>query len=320
MSAKSPKDAAHINRRMLVAAATAAGSTLVAAPISLREAKSAELGASGPAMQVWPVPQSIATPERFALLKGARIAYWDTGGSGPPIVLMHPATGSDKIWMYQQPAFTKAGFRVIAYSRRGYGSSDPLDKAHPGYGSDDLRDLVEFLELKTFSLVASAAGCAIAVDYALAHPDRLQGLVLSAAVFNALREPEHGAAIGRLAVDGFEAMPASFRELGPSYRAINPAGHKLWAELEHSAITGNAAGATNAGVPTPAKLAALPIPTLLIAGAADLYAPPSTVRLVASQIPGCELAIMSESGHSPHWEQPDAFNDTVIQFLNRRAR
>ena len=41
-------------------------------------------------------------------------------GGGQPIVLLHPATGSGLIWAYQQPAFVKAGYRVIAYSRRGY--------------------------------------------------------------------------------------------------------------------------------------------------------------------------------------------------------
>ena len=99
--------------------------------------------------------------------------YWDTGGEGPPVVLLHPASGSGLIWGYQQPVLVKAGYRVIAYSRRSYFNSDALAKDRPGIGSADLHGLIEFLGLTKFHLLGSAAGGTVAVDYALSHPDRL---------------------------------------------------------------------------------------------------------------------------------------------------
>ena len=50
-----------------------------------------------------------------------RLWYRDTGGNGVPVVFMHAATGSSRVWDYQIPAFTAAGYRVIAYDRRGFG-------------------------------------------------------------------------------------------------------------------------------------------------------------------------------------------------------
>ena len=72
-----------------------------------------------------PIPAQVAAKEGLAQLADTRLFYWDTGGDGQPIVLMHPASGSALIWGYQQPVFAKAGYRVIAYSRRGHNGSDP---------------------------------------------------------------------------------------------------------------------------------------------------------------------------------------------------
>src|SRR5882757_7592023 len=82
-----------------------------------------------------PLPQPVPAKETLATLPDTRLWYWDTGGDGTPIVLVHPATGSGLIWGYQQPAFAKAGYRVIAYSRRGHHNSEPVPATDPGTAS-----------------------------------------------------------------------------------------------------------------------------------------------------------------------------------------
>jgi pimeloyl-ACP methyl ester carboxylesterase len=119
---------------------------------------------------------------------------------------------------------------------------------------------------------------------------------------------------------GFEAMPADFRELGPSYRAANPAGVKTWLELEHKAVTSNPFRQKAANNITEATLKRLPLPTLLITGDADLYSPPAVIRMVAAQIPNSEVVIVREAGHSSYWEQPEAFNCAVLDFLARHSK
>src|SRR6266446_3945541 len=129
------------------------------------------------------MPPQAPAKEGIAQLADTRLWFWDTGGSGEPIVLLHPASGSGLIWGYQQPAFAKAGYRVIAYSRRGYYNSAPSSRDKPGIGSEDLHHLVEFLRLTKFHLVASAAGGSIASDYAFTHQDCLLSRTISCSSF-----------------------------------------------------------------------------------------------------------------------------------------
>jgi pimeloyl-ACP methyl ester carboxylesterase len=261
-----------------------------------------------------PIPPPVPAKEGLATLPGTRLSYWDTGGSGEAIVLLHAATGSARIWGYQQPVFARAGYRVIGYSRRGYGGSDPVPKENPGTAADDLNNLADFLGLNKFHLAGSAAGGGIAVDYALLHPERLSSLVIACAV-GGVDDKDYVELAGRLRPKGFEDMPAAFRELSPAYRAANPQGTAQWAALEHDAITGNRVGQKPANTITWARLAGMKVPALVIGGDADLYVPPPMLRIYASHIPRAELVIVPEAGHSLYWERPDVFNRALIAFF-----
>jgi pimeloyl-ACP methyl ester carboxylesterase len=265
------------------------------------------------------VPAQAPAKEGLAPIADTRLWYWDTGGEGEPVVLLHPASGSGLIWLYQQPVLVKAGYRVIGYSRRSYNGSDPMAKERPGTGSGDLDALVEFLNVKKFHVVASAAGGTIATDYALSHADRLMSLTIadnSAGV----RDGEIVKAAESIRTRGFDDMPVEFRELGPSYRAANPEGARLWTDLAHKAVTGGDFRQRVANEITTARIEALKIPTLLITGDADLITPPSIMRMVARHIPGSQIMIAPEAGHSTYWEQPDLFNRTVLSFVAKHAR
>jgi pimeloyl-ACP methyl ester carboxylesterase len=69
--------------------------------------------------QIPPTPG--AGREGYASAPGARLFYTDTAGAGIPVVLLHAATGNTSAWQYQTKAFTTAGYRIIAYDRRGWG-------------------------------------------------------------------------------------------------------------------------------------------------------------------------------------------------------
>jgi pimeloyl-ACP methyl ester carboxylesterase len=263
-------------------------------------------------------PAQAPAREGLAPIADTHLWYWDTGGDGVPVVLLHPASGSGLIWGYQQPALAKAGYRVIGYSRRSYYNSDPLAKDRPGTGSGDLHGLIELLGLKKFNVVASAAGGTIATDYALSHPDRLDSLVIADNA-TGVRDGEIAKAANNIRTKGFDDMPVEFRELGPSYRAANPEGTRIWTELAHKAVTGGDFRQLVANEITTAKLEAMKVRTLLITGDADLITPPSIMRMVARHIPGSEISIVPESGHSAYWEQPDIFNRAVLSFLAKRA-
>ncbi len=261
-----------------------------------------------------PIPAQAPAKEAMAQVPGSQLWYWDTGGSGSPIVLLHPATGSGLIWGYQQPVFAKAGYRVIGYSRRGYINSAPFDRGSPGIGSEDLRALADHLGLGRFHLVASAAGGSIASDFAFSYQPRLLSLTISSNSFG-VRDGEIAKAASFIRPKGWDDMPAEFRELGPSYRAANPEGVKAWMELEHKALIGREFRQPLKNEITQARLRELKLPVLLIAGAADMSTPPSMSRMIAAEIAGSRVALIPESGHSTYWEQPELFNRAVLDHV-----
>jgi pimeloyl-ACP methyl ester carboxylesterase len=157
----------------------------------------------GNAMKPIPIPAQVPVKEGQIQIPDTRLWYWDTGGSGVPIVLLHPATGSALIWSYQQPVFAKAGYRVVAYSRRGYYNSAPFDVKNPGIGSEDLRHLADALGLGRFHVVASAAGGSIASDFAFSYQEGLLSLSISSNSFG-VRDGEIAKAAAAIRPEGWE--------------------------------------------------------------------------------------------------------------------
>jgi pimeloyl-ACP methyl ester carboxylesterase len=66
-----------------------------------------------------------------------------------------------------------------------------------------------------------------------------------------------------------------------------------------------------------ALLEEIKVPTLLLTGDADLYAPPAVLRLFAARIKNSESVVVPEAGHSTYWERPEIFNRTVLEFIRK---
>jgi pimeloyl-ACP methyl ester carboxylesterase len=229
--------------------------------------------------------------------------FQDTGGEGAPVVFLHAATGHSAMWQHQFPAFTAAGYRCVA-----------LDRSAEGFASDQVDELATKLALPRFHLAGTAAGAIIAVDYALSHADRLRSLVLANTIVG-VQDADYLEMSQRLRPSPqFDKMPADFRELGPSYRAANPEGTQRWNALAQAKPR---VSYTMRNRITYAALETIRLPTLLLTGDADLYMPPSVLRLFAARIRGCESLVVPECGHSAYWEQPEIFNRAVLEFIGK---
>jgi pimeloyl-ACP methyl ester carboxylesterase len=255
----------------------------------------------------------------YAEVPGARIFYTDTGGSGVPVVFLHAATGSSRVWEYQIPVFTRAGYRVIAFDRRGWGRTvvDPAGP-QPGTGADDLRALLDHLKIDRAHLVSTAAGAFVALDFAVSFPQRVRSLVIANTI-GGVQDADFVELGRRLRPPQFDALPPEFRELGPAYRAADAEGTKRWMDLEKiSRPEGPRAPAQPMrNHMTFSLLESIQSPTLLLTGGADLYAPPAVMKLFAARIRNSELMVVPDAGHSTYWEQPEAFNRAVLTFLAR---
>lgn len=226
---------------------------------------------------------------------------------------MHPASGSSAAWRFQLEPFAARGYRCITYDLRGWGQSRSAG-GDPGAMSDDLLALADHLGLQRFSLVGAAYGGFGALDFALRFPERLHALVLSATQAG-IADPTYTAVRERVVEPPIRALPLELRELGPSYRARSPEGVQQWLEVAHASEPKSPARQrTHLQIMLP-MLEDLRVPTLLIAGGADLLAPPELMRLFAAHIPSAKFTLFGESGHCVHWEQPEDWNREVLTFL-----
>jgi pimeloyl-ACP methyl ester carboxylesterase len=142
-------------------------------------------------------------------------------------------------------------------------------------------------------------------------------LVLAASLGPGLSEPELAAFSARIAIPGLDALPPHYREVGASYRGAEPEGLRRWLEIAARARQHGVAPQPLRSPNTYAKLAALDMPTLVVAASADLLSPPAMMRLWASHLREPEWAVVADAGHAVNTEQPELFNEHVLAFVER---
>ena len=251
------------------------------------------------------------------------VFYRDSGGAGVPVVFLHAASGNSMTWEHQIPAFVGAGYRFIAIDYRG---ADKKSGARDW--SEQIDALVTRIGIDRFHLLGTALGGGTAFQYTLAHSQKVRSLVIANSHGNVTDEEYVQMGKRIRPSPQFDALPVDFRELGPSYRAAEPGGVARWLALSQresrvdTAAPGLLAADADARFTlkperavTWAKLEALAVPTLLITGDADLYMPPSVLRMFVSHMSKAESAVIPETGHSSYWESPEAFNRIVLAFM-----
>lgn len=267
-------------------------------------------------MHIPPPPQAKAF-EGFADTPQARLWFWDTGGGGEALVLCHPASQSCRIWGYQQPFFSAAGYRVIAYSRRGHYRSEVGADEERGTSVGDLINLLDSLNVERAHLLGAAAGGITAMGCTVAHPHRVLTLSLVGTIVSP-DEQEWRELYGRLGLAAVRSVVSTeFLELGPSYRAAEPDGTARFAQL---AAEAKPRGPVQQAIGSKVKwrdMEQVIAPTLLVTGEADLYAPPPLQDLIGAHLPSSERATIREVGHAAYWEAPNTLNELVLDFLRR---
>ena len=259
-----------------------------------------------------------STSGGYAELPGVKLWFTDTGGTGTPIVLLHANTGTSVSWESQAVAFAREGYRVIGFDRRGWGKSlaNPATGPQPGSVAADLDALVDHLKLDKFHLVGVAGGGFVSLDYAAWRPERLRSLVVAAST-GQFAEKEMRDITARVEIPELRNQAAVYREVGPSYRGVDPQGTTRWIEIEERAQQPGAPSQPLQTQNTFAKLAAVTMPILVIAGDADLLAPPALMRAWAAHLKTYEWTTVPDSGHAIAWEHPDIFNEKVLGFVKR---
>jgi 3-oxoadipate enol-lactonase len=241
------------------------------------------------------------------------------------VVLCHGLGGSARNWRPQLRAL-RPRWRAIAYDARGHARSQA--PASPGAYSIErlVADLARVLDAHAggpAAAVGLSLGAAVALHFALAHPERVRGLVLAS--FPAPRAAggfaavalEFAAAIER---DGLEAAGARYVWGETSGLDAQGAASVRAGFMEHAphGIAGLLREAVAAQPEVEAlapRLVALDLPALVVAGAADRGSL-GAARALAAALPRARLEVIEGAGHVVNLARPDAFNRLLLGFLD----
>jgi non-heme chloroperoxidase len=254
----------------------------------------------------------------------ARI-YYETAGRGPAVVFIHGWALNLREWDDQMIALAPR-FRVIAFDRRGFGRST----GHPDISADpgDLLALLDTLGIAAAVLVGHSAGTQVAYRFTAAVPNRVAGLVLYGA-----GTPPEGFPIARpgsrpdlRAIARLHGLDSVRRAVmaqpgfsGPRSPAVAARIDALWAAYSGKDLLEDH---PPSGRFPPARFEDVrrwTIPALFLVGDTENPHTRLIADSLASWMPNARSVVIPGGGHGVHFQQPDAFNATLLAFLNQLA-
>jgi 4,5:9,10-diseco-3-hydroxy-5,9,17-trioxoandrosta-1(10),2-diene-4-oate hydrolase len=272
------------------------------------------------------------TTSRF--LEGEHRLHYHEAGSGPALVLLHGSGPGVSGWSNFRgnfPVFAQH-FRTIVVDMPGFGRSErpPLERAYPRVAADSLITLLDALGIDKTHLLGNSMGGYVALEFALAYPERVARLV--------------GMGPGGLAANVFGPDPSEgARRLSEFMLAPSKEGMSAWVDtmvankkvvddelIEERLANAMAPGAMDSAmaifmslaqhpepVPLWARLSGLKTTTLITWGRDDRMLPVEGGLFGFRQLPNAELHIFSRCGHWAQVERKNEFERITIEFLSR---
>jgi 3-oxoadipate enol-lactonase len=264
-----------------------------------------------------------------ALAGGVQIAYEERGDGGAAVLLIH-GLGYNRHGWGPAPDLLARDFRVLLFDNRGVGESDvPPGPYSTREMADDALAVLDAAGVDRAHVVGTSLGGMIAQELVLAHPERVDRLVLACTTPGGPRSyplPERTAR----AFVAFQTLP---REVGLRLMVENALAdetvgarpelvEEIYAyRLEHPPpLDGWQAQAGAAfGFDVLDRLAEVRVPTLVLHGTADNVVDYRNSELIAGAIDGARLELFPGTGHLFFWEEPERVFGTVAEFLGEAA-
>lgn len=258
-----------------------------------------------------------------AQLEGAEL-YYEMGGEGPPLVLVHAGFVDRRMWDKQLPVFAHR-HRVIRYDQRGFGNSSPAAGAFSHH--QDLYHLLQYFGIDRAHLLGCSNGGATIIDFALEHPEMTASLI------------PVSSALGGYPLQG--DMPQPLQELFGSLQAndLNHAADlavRIWIDgpqrspdqvdddIRELGRTMSFTALPNIFVPVEAldppaygRLHELTAPTLVMVGELDDPLIATIGEYLTTHIAGTRKETIVGAAHLPNMDRPEEFNLTVLAFLQQ---
>ncbi|MFH8679541.1 alpha/beta fold hydrolase [Streptomyces lydicus] len=255
--------------------------------------------------------------------------FYETAGSGPAVVLLHGGMLDQHMWDEQFSWLVNSGLRAIRYDSRGHGLSSTVAGDYANH--DDLCALLDALDVPRAVLVGLSHGSRVAIDAAIAHPDRVTALALAAPGISGrpFTDPfilehikEQVAAIG--APDGAERYVEHFLRMwvdGP-HRAPSAVHPGLRERMRASAMANVEVHADGLGAGMPLEVGAadrlgeIQVPTVVFDGDLDSTDISANAHAIALTVPGARRVRIPGAGHMVNLENTPLYDHELHAFLS----
>ncbi|MBI4943480.1 MAG: alpha/beta hydrolase [Actinobacteria bacterium] len=259
----------------------------------------------------------------FTTSDAVRLRY-DDEGEGRPVVLVHGYTGSRQGWSLQRRPLLDAGFRVVALDLRGHGSSDAPDHGQRmSRLGTDLRELMDHLGLDDACVVGHSMGASVV--WAMLSVHGLRGITALVTIDQSPRivnDETWSYGVRKVAWDNlWESVHFTFPWGEPQLEPAPPAhvaaavGSDLGSFMTFDHARVRRLFLDHFAADWTDVLPRLDVPVWVTTGGLSPFYDLEGMQWLASAMPRAELTVFEQSGHCPHWNESDAFNSGLLDFL-----
>jgi pimeloyl-ACP methyl ester carboxylesterase len=261
--------------------------------------------------------------------------YYEDHGSGQPVVLIHGYPLSSASWEKQVPVLLDAGFRVVAYDRRGFGkSSQPTSGYNYDTFAEDLHHVINHLKLKDFVLVGFSMGGGEVARYIGRHGSKhvSKAVIMGGVPPYLLKTADNPEGVDGAVFEGIQKAVTADRYVffTEFFKNFYNTDVHLGKRVSEQAIQASwntaaiaSAYASLACVPTwhedfRKDLAKIDVPTLVIHGDSDRIVPIAAAgQRTARLIKGAELVVIKDGPHNVAWTHAEEVNGALLKFLQK---
>ena len=259
----------------------------------------------------------------FADVNGTSL-YYEVAGNGEPIILVHGNFGDRRHWDYNFEELAKE-FKVIRYDVRGYGKSNSSPKGYKYKDHDDLKALLDYLEIPKVHIAGFSMGSGIVINFALEYPEMCTSLISVGPWVGGYSPPsinEFSSDFGRIPLiieqGGTDAAAEELIEF-PIFKAhVSSQDVKNFithVAKDYSFLHWIGEGPTRIEPDAVNMLDQIKVPTLIMTSEYDVNACLEVADLLQEKISGSKLVRIPKATHFMMMDNPEEFNRSVINFI-----
>ncbi len=269
----------------------------------------------------------LVVPEPFSVKVGNAVIAGLRQGDGLPVVFLHAGVCDKRMWLSQMQEVADEGWQAIAYDRRGFGETTSPDE--PFSHISDLEAVLAAHDIHAAVFVGCSMGGGLAIDFALAHPGRVIGLVLiGTSVNGAPWVTAESETAMEMAMDDADERgdPELINKVdahawldGPRSASgrVGGAARELFLDmnsivLNKPSLTAEERSASNAWQ----RMDGVNAPSLLIVGDEDFTAIIDRHETLSETMPNAFAVLLEGVAHIPSIERPELVNTLLMQFLD----